>query len=136
MLSSSTMEINKKNLIAGLIIMALLLGTGFFVYQYFFKGRSRQNGTDTGIATGSSQPSNNSSRDNSGEVGNSNQSLPDIEINIGGIQSQSPNAGGSLSICADACGDSICQKADTKCEGDNFNCVCPETSANCPQDCK
>lgn len=43
-----------------------------------------------------------------------------------------------LYVCADRCGDNICQFADPECgeENTNLNCICPETNQDCPQDCK
>ena len=41
-----------------------------------------------------------------------------------------------LIICADKCGDGVCQKTDPTCEKGNLNCVCAETKQDCPQDCK
>jgi hypothetical protein len=48
------------------------------------------------------------------------------------------NGSTGLFICADKCGDGVCQTSDPNCgESDsNLNCICPETQQECPQDCQ
>ncbi|TSC94499.1 MAG: hypothetical protein CEN87_468 [Parcubacteria group bacterium Licking1014_1] len=58
-------------------------------------------------------------------AGGANIEAPEIEIE--------PQPG--LFICADKCGDGLCQTSDPECK-DNMNCVCPETKEECPEDCK
>lgn len=65
---------------------------------------------------------------------------PEGNNNPAGGQEEEPNnnlrgeeqKGGGLFICADECGDGICQ---TDVCTDNFNCPCLETPEDCPQDC-
>ena len=61
---------------------------------------------------------------------------PEVEIEASGVEVQGQQGTGSLIICADKCGDLVCQTADTSCEQGSLNCPCPETNQDCPQDCK
>jgi len=110
---------NKKIIILLVIALLLVLGFGFLIYQYF-----------TTISNSQTPPT-----ENSQNFGQETQPENNIEIGPDGIEVNGGNQGG-LVICADKCGDGICQKEDTACEGGNLNCVCQETSADCPQDCK
>ncbi|MEK7080435.1 MAG: hypothetical protein AAB925_01205 [Patescibacteria group bacterium] len=93
---------NKKFLIAIILILAVVLVAGFFAYKYL----GQVNSADT-------------------------ENLP-VQIEAGGTQPD----GGGLSICFDKCGDNVCQKTDPNCKDNSMNCICLETSQECPQDCK
>ena len=41
-----------------------------------------------------------------------------------------------LIICADKCGDGICQDKVVTCADGNLNCSCQESKEECPSDCK
>ncbi len=58
-----------------------------------------------------------------------------IQNSVGGIGTEietQPQTG--LFICADKCGDGVCQAPDPECK--SMNCVCLENQQECPQDCK
>ena len=106
-------KIDKKVLIICVILIVVLIA-GFFVYKYSkdVKKTVQNNEGEIKIETPGKQiitPSENSK----------------VEIQ--------PRPG--LIICADKCGDGICQPAVTICE-DNLNCICAETKVDCPGDCK
>ena len=99
---------NKKLLIAIIVILAVVLVAGFFAYKYL-------NPADQPAEQSAEQPE-----------------IPQAQIEVGGTQKN----GGGLSICLDKCGDNICQKSDPDCKANSLNCICPETVQECPQDCK
>ena len=51
------------------------------------------------------------------------------------IQIETRSKGG-LHICADKCGDGVCQRVDLECSKDSVNCICQEDINECPEDCK
>mgnify|MGYP001566604446 CR=1 FL=1 len=111
------LKIDKKILIILGIILVVVLIAGFFIYKYSKDvEKTVQNNQEEEIIKtprqGQEQPPVN--------LGN-----PQIEIQ--------PQPG--LTVCADRCGDGICQPANTICD-DNLNCICAETKADCPGDCK
>lgn len=111
-------KIDKKVLIILVVALVIILLAGFAVYKYFVGAKTEAPAAD-----------NNSIQNNN--------SQPQVQIQAGGIQIEGDNGGGTLSVCMDKCGDGICQKTDPNCgEGDNLNCICPETLQECPQDCK
>lgn len=122
------MELNKKNLIILIVILAIVLVAGFFAYKYFLGVKSENNNP----ADGQNQQEAGNVPENSGEQEN----FPQIELEAGGVKTEGGNTGGGLIICADKCGDGVCQKTDPSCTAGNMNCTCPETSQECPQDCK
>ena len=78
----------------------------------------------------------NSEQSTGGSLLNGDQpqdNLPAIELEPSGIQLEGENSG-SLTVCADKCGDGVCQETDNC--NDNFNCTCLESKSACPQDCK
>ncbi len=106
-------KIDKKILIIIGVILIIVLIAAFFVYKY------------------------------SKDVGKTVQNKEgEVEIKTSGEQIITPSENtqnqnqpkGTLTVCADKCGDGICQPAGTICE-DNLNCVCAETKINCSQDC-
>ena len=107
-------KIDKKILIIIGVILIVVLIAGFFVYKYSkdLEETVENNKEEVKIETPGRQiitPSEN------------------VKVEI------QPQPG--LTVCADKCGDGICQPAGTICE-DNLNCICAEIKADCPQDCK
>ena len=106
-------KIDKKILVIVGVILIVVLIAGFFIYQYLKDlEKTVQN--------------------NEGEV---KMETPGEQIIIPGENPQieiQPQPG--LTVCADKCGDGICQPAGTICES-KLNCVCAETKEDCPQDC-
>lgn len=54
-------------------------------------------------------------------------------VNISPQIETEPQSG--IFVCADKCGDNICQTSDPGCKND-LNCICLENQRECPQDCK
>lgn len=107
-------KIDKKVLIIVCVILIVVLIAGFFIYRYskdLEKTVQNEEG-EVKIETPSKQII-------------APREDPQIET-----QTQP-----GLIICADKCGDGVCQPAGTICE-DNLNCICAETKIDCPQDCK
>jgi len=113
---------NKKFLIAIIVILAVVLAAGFFTYKYL--NQIKDTGTENFL--GGANIENPADQ----------TEIPQAQIEADGIQVEGSNAGGGLSICFDKCGDSICQKSDPDCRENSLNCICPETPQECPQDCK
>lgn len=118
---------DKKIVIISLVALVLILGPVFIIYKYVFLGKKDLNSNyNTTIQQRISQTP---QENNPLKI-----EAPQVKLQNPAIQTQKK---GSLMICADKCGDGICQKAGQVCpEGDNFNCACAETSSDCPQDCK
>lgn len=105
-------KIDKKILVILLVVLLLLLIGSVGVYSYFFIGKN-----------------NNQDDAQKNPPKNSDFILENSEIEIEGSQS------GGLIICADKCGDGICQtQQETKCA--KLNCTCLEDALECPADCK
>ena len=120
---------NKKTIILGIVIIIVIaLGGGLAIYY--------KNVSETGGAMEEIEATNEteaiSETEATGAI-NENGAAPQIEVKA---VPDSENSGGSLTVCLDKCGDGICQKTVSVCEGGNLNCVCVETQADCPQDCK
>lgn len=111
------LKIDKKILIILSIILVVVLIAGFLVYKYSkdVEKTAQNNQEEVIIKTpeqGQEQP----------------------PVNLGDIQIETQPQPG-LTICADKCGDGVCQASDPECKN-NMNCVCAETKADCPSDCK
>jgi hypothetical protein len=104
---------NKKTLLILVIAFVVLFVAGFFIFQYTDKIESVQ-GNPAGSQETESSPANN-------ETGSEK-----IE--------EATKPTGSLLICADKCGDGICQISNENCG--EIDCICLETPQDCPQDCK
>lgn len=107
---------NKKKLTVILLILVLILIAGFFLFKDIKKD-------NFGIEN---------------SLGGSNTESQTIEVSPGiEVTAQGTNGGGQLTICADNCGDKVCQQPTAECgkEG-NLDCICPEDPETCPQDCK
>ncbi len=116
-------KMNKKVLIVSIVFLAVLLIAGFFFYKYLNQLPESVENSNEGASTENLS-------------GDQNDNVPQFQIEEGGIGVQAENGGGSLTVCLDKCGDTICQETDMECEGEgNLNCVCPETPEECPQDC-
>ena len=116
-----------------IIIIAVIavLAVGVFAYRYFTAPASNT------LNTSSTPPS--SAEQSAGQPSSSSNSAgvgTQVELQTQGVKAQSANGGGTLSICLDKCGDGICQAQDTTCKSGDLNCICPETHASCPADCK
>lgn len=117
-------KMDKKVLVIVGVILIVVLISSFFVYRYLkdLEKTVQNNEGEVKIKTPGEQiiiPDENSQ----------NQDQPN---NIPQVQLQPQ---GSLIVCADKCGDGICQPVGTICD-DNLNCVCSETKEDCPSDCK
>ncbi len=113
---------DKKNLIILIVIAAIVLVAGFFVFKYL--GQTK--GIDTQNSLGGANVENSADQ----------AEIPKTQIETGGIQVEGGNIKGGLIVCLDKCGDNICQKTDPNCKENSMNCICPETHQECPQDCK
>lgn len=124
--------LNKRYLILGITILILIaLGGGFAIY---YKKASEAEKTTEGIeATNATEATNGAEATNATDKAGAIEEAPQIEVKA---IPETENGGGLLMVCVDKCGDGICQKAETACEGGNLNCVCFETPVDCPQDCK
>lgn len=69
------------------------------------------------------------------DTNQNSQPEPEVKLENTGIEIQG-GGGGSLTICADKCGDNICQSTVPECKAGSPNCICVETKNDCPQDCK
>jgi len=113
------MAINKKVVIALVVVLAVVAVAVFLIFKY------------------TSSPRETAPQDFAGAVNSGNKnSEPESQVNIEGmeVETEGGSSGGGLIVCLDKCGDGICQKSDSACEG--MNCVCPETPQECPQDCQ
>ncbi len=116
-------KIDKKVLAAAIVILIVVLAAGFFVYKYFVLDKEDVDSTTNQQASQPTQQSNLPIID-----------APKVELKTSPVENKQQ---GSLFICADKCGDKVCQKAGEVCpENDNLNCACAETKLDCPQDCK
>ena len=111
------LKIDRRILIAIGIVLIVALIAGFLVYRYSrdIGETAQNNGSEIIIETPGEQiitPSENAQT----------EPQPDLPVQPG------------LTVCADKCGDGICQPAGTICQ-DSLNCVCAETRADCPSDC-
>lgn len=125
-------KIDKKVLIVAIVVLLLVLGVVFFAYTYLVSGKKDLNSNNS---QATQQQTIQAPQDNTQE---NNPIIEELEKPQ--IQFQNPTIGtqekGSLMICADKCGDGICQKAGEVCpENDHLNCACGETIQECPQDC-
>jgi len=117
---------DKKVLIILVVALAIILLIGFVVYKYAVGSIVKVQNLTGGAQT--FQGPENTSGD---------QSEPAINVPQVQIQAQGGSGVGALSVCLDKCGDDICQKIDPNCNEDsNLNCICPENSQECPQDCE
>jgi len=106
-------KIDKKVLVIVGVILIVVLIASFFIYQY--------------------------SKDLEKTV---QLEKEEIKIETPGVEITAPNENqqnqdqqkGFLTVCADKCGDGICQPAGTC--NDKLDCVCVENTTECPQDCK
>lgn len=121
------LKIDKKILIILGIILIIALIAGFFVYKYSKDVEKTVQNTEseTIIKTPDEQII-------TPETTLPKQEKEQLPVNLVNPQVE-PQSG--LVICADRCGDGICQPAGTICD-DNLNCICAETKADCPSDCK
>jgi len=125
--------INKKtSIILGIILVVLVLG-GLSFYQYSVSNTNKDNLNNDDNSANVEQINPNS---------NQNENQDQIQVQSDGIKVEgSDNSGntgpqGGLIVCVDKCGDGICQNSNTACDPKGLNCVCQESLAECPQDCK
>lgn len=114
------MNTNKKILITVVIVCALLV-VGFFAFSYVNQPKSDVQDNNTTSIQEEIQQEN--TQDSQVQFGSDS---PSVEIET--VQE------GGLLVCADKCGDGICQESKNKC--DSLNCICLEDKQECPQDCK
>ena len=122
-------KVDKKVLLTSIAILVVVLLIGLMIYQYMAGSAPEVKNSLGGIQT-----------ENNSVINPDNQEpvieAPEVQIQAGEIQVETKNSS-FLSVCLDECGNGICQKVDTNCEKDpSLNCICPETQAECPQDCK
>lgn len=108
-------KIDKKILIILSVILIVVLVAGFFVYKYLKDVEKIVQNNEEEVIT---------------ETPEQGQEQPPVDLGNVQIETQP-----GLTICADKCGDGICQASDPECE-DSMNCTCVETKADCPGDCK
>lgn len=108
----------EKRLITSIIAVVAVLIIGTIIYSAMAKPAGYVNNSNnienSAVPSASPNPSTNIS----------------VEVKTDG------NNSGGLLICADQCGDGICQEKDLSCKEGNLNCICPETKDDCPKDCK
>jgi hypothetical protein len=109
---------NKKFLIASIIVLAVILVAGLLAYKYIGLAPKVENSLGGAEIESPAQEQTISTPQTSTQSGTQNV--------------------GSLTICVDKCGDGACQVADTECgkNDNNLNCICPESPQDCPEDCK
>jgi len=129
-------KIDKKVLTVALILLVIILAVGLFAYKSLnIQNPEVENslgGVNTESPEGEGQqnfPSENNQPINVEAETNGSQSGIQIEA-------EATNGGGTLTMCLDECGNGVCQAKDDECAKTGSNCVCPETSADCPTDCK
>jgi len=114
-------KIDKKVLIWLVIALVVILLIGIGIFRYISKSGIEVQDSAGGIKTEALGTDNNTSQ---------------LQIQAGDVQVEGNNGGGTLTVCADECGDGVCQK-DNICDvNNNLNCICSETPQECPQDCK
>lgn len=117
---------NKKIVLLSIIAIVIVAAGGLSLYFYTQKNMPQEPVT-TQPAPQSTAPAD-------------TNSAPSKPTTSGGLQkveaSGTTPAQGTFTICRDQCGDGICQNTDPKCEEGDINCVCLESHAECPQDCK
>lgn len=116
---------DKKIVIISIVVLILALVTAFLGYRYFMPKETEN--VDSFI--------NNVPADQQTNQTETAEDMPGVEVGGGGITVEGYTDGGGLTICADKCGDGICQKTNTECSDKNLNCVCVEVPEECPQDC-
>ena len=121
---------NKKRkmmLIAGTVLLLLAFTVAFYIYSSKTNSQNNLENSQTPTAQEQTMDAEFFQPDQQSQQ---NKKVPMVEIGGETITS------GGLSVCLDKCGDGTCQAQETICEGGNLNCVCIETPAECPQDCK
>ncbi|MEK7562421.1 MAG: hypothetical protein AAB509_01955 [Patescibacteria group bacterium] len=109
---------NKKILIIIIVAAITILVAGFLVFKYLGQAK----GINTENTAGGANI----------EKPAESTDVPKVEIEaVGGT-----GKGGGLTICADRCGDNVCQNTAPECAESSLNCVCVETPQDCPADCK
>lgn len=119
-------KIDKKILLTAVIVLFLFLVFGLLIFKNTKNDLSVQNTT--------------------GGINTENKPVQTINGNTDGIKAVNGQAKieqinnnskttGVIIVCQDKCGDGVCQPAGTICP-DKLNCICAETKADCPQDCK
>lgn len=109
---------DKKILIISIIILTAVLSAGFFVFKYSKEIKK--------------SPQDSVLQENLEKEEQSEEEQPSIDTESLQIETEQQTG---LFICADKCGDGVCQASDSECKN-NMNCVCLETKEECPQDCK
>ncbi len=118
------LKIDKKVLLILIVVLAIIMLFGFAAYKYLSKPVAEvQN------SAGGAEINEQVGQDSSSSSGGQNSEAPDAQIETG-------DRGGGLIICADQCGNGVCQGQDLECPKNSLNCICPETPQECPQDCK
>jgi hypothetical protein len=115
---------NKKNIIISIVVLIALLVVLFFVYEFFSTPKEPVKDVIGGVNT--EQPIAPTTNNNSDSV----------QVQTEEIKVEETTSKGTLTICLDKCGDGFCQTSDPKCDKPDLNCICLETKADCPQDCK
>ncbi len=115
-------KIDKKILVILIIVIAVILFVGIGIYKYMPRNPVKVQNMSGGAQT---------------EQNESAVNDPKTQTYAQGNQAQGDIGGGILSICVSKCGDGVCQKTDPNCgKNNNLNCICLETTQNCPGDCK
>ena len=117
------MKINKKVLIISLVVLVLVVVVAGGLLAY--KSIKINNPQIQEKKNTENKNAENKNADNKVVV-------PDVQVQVNTKDTSKDQA--FLTVCLDNCGDGICQKIDTTCEGSG-NCICPETFKDCPKDC-
>jgi len=120
-------KIDKKVLIILIVFLIVVLFAGFFVFKYL-----KEIKTTVQDSLGGTNTEESGQQDNNSELSPNEEEQSSIDTLSPQIEIESQPG---LSICADKCGDGVCQASDPECKN-SMNCVCPETKQDCPSDCK
>ncbi len=128
-------EKSKKTLIYVIVIVVAILLGGLVLYKYAVikpfvdvkntaGGAQTEQTPETILATPSASPQ-------------PKVNIQHIPTPTDTGETLGKNGDNGFSVCANKCGDGICQKEDSGCDNaNNLNCACPETPQECPQDCE
>jgi hypothetical protein len=109
-----------KKILAIPIIIVLAGIAGFATYQYVAKPLPNPQNSTPATDNQNSQ---------------NTQESPGVTLENPVINGQE-TVDSNIAICSYKCGDGVCQSKQPTCAPGSINCVCVETKADCPEDCK
>ena len=117
-------KIDKKLLFICAGLLTLILLGGFLVFKYIARNEVNIKNVSNGIQTETAETPQNKAGEGEKQIQNQPAQIQGVKVE-GDI--------GGLLVCADQCGDGICQAGQKECN--NLNCICYEDKNECPQDC-